>query len=211
MADEGVRIAIIRDAIVQHRAQQMLEDDRNIAAIARQDGNRRSESATRADPRQRDPCGVDAERRPFGEHPGKRTVTIFNWRWKRVFGRETVIDEDHGVQIEGRRPAGGRHPRRRSRDEAAAVNVADRGQFGRPVGATHDHIEVLVPGAQPQAVLHQPGNILLFHLSRDERPEFGEFAQTKLNVGKQVDPRAQFRVDELDGRWRGQVSVSADG
>jgi hypothetical protein len=153
-------------AVVQHRIDQQLEDQRHFPAISLGKGEHGRMAATRALAHQRDPCSIDAERFGIAIQPAQRGVILLDRGRVPRLGREYIFDgDDRAIERNRHRLQAGHLLLGRSQDEAAAMGV----QYGRTPGARFgvDHID----GHLRPAGLHRHCPLLDRDIGRRRRGE----------------------------------------
>ena len=198
-------------AVVQHRIGQHLMGNRNRAAVARHDAQRRGKPAARAFAAHDDAVAVDAKRIGLRIKPCQHGITIVNRGRIRRFRRQPVIDRNHRALIRLHRAYRRRIPRfRRAGDEAAAMNVQQhRHLCRRPLGLVAENAH-RAPIVAWNGLLRNAHTVRrgLFTL---QLPAFGQHRahgtqclSGKIAEGQGLQPRDKLRIDER-GNGRHQV------
>jgi hypothetical protein len=190
-------------AIVEHRVDQHLQDQRHLAAVARGDREQGGMTAAGALAHHRDPAAIDAEFVGMVMDPFEPGIIIVDRTREAGFGRQPIVDgDDHAVErrrgrLERRDHAGGG-----AGYEAAAMDVDDRRLVGARLGI--DDIDRDVGGArQPRDHLPAIGGCgqrrrqhVRHHRSRRRERGAGRIGERRGLVEHHRREGAQFGVDE---------------
>ncbi len=125
---------LARVAVVDHRVHEVLEGDRHLTAVAREQHRARGEPTARARAADGQAGPIDAEVVEAVGKPAEAQVAVVDVRGVLVLGREAVVDgHDEASEVAGPRLAHEVVTVERADDHAAAVDPEQRWRTVRPV------------------------------------------------------------------------------